>query len=329
MVRRLVVDPNDASMADMRRTTEGGASRSQPATALMLRLDGIDDVLADGFPDDAIHVLERCLAPLEELLADNGGRMAGFDGAAAIAAFEAGEDGVRRALRVALRASARIRRLNPYLLKHFGAQVSTAAGLGGGVLLEGKATTNSRAGQVLMGAAVRQARHACEHAARGQVLAPTALLDGQDLIYAEAPEGLVLVHDFAKSDVVYLVQTSFDRLEGQAGAFAEAFYDELFEIHPAAIPLFEHTDMQRQQKMLIDTLAIAVRGLDDFAKIEGAVRELGERHVDYGATLRDYKFVGQALLGTLGRFLGDSYTPEVELAWREVYSTLVRTMTST
>ena len=65
--------------------------------------------------------------------------------------LEPGEDGVRRALRVALRASARIRRLNPYLLKHFGVQVSTAAGLGAGMLLEGKATAGSSTGAGLPG----------------------------------------------------------------------------------------------------------------------------------------------------------------------------------
>jgi ferredoxin/hemoglobin-like flavoprotein/tRNA A-37 threonylcarbamoyl transferase component Bud32 len=326
-VQRMVIDPNDASLTDLRRTTEGGATRSQPATVLVLRLDGIDAVLADGFPDDAIHMLERCLAPLEELLADNGGRMVGFDGTAAISAFDSGLEGVRRALRVALRVSARIRRLNPYLLKHFGAQVSTAAGLGGGMLLEGKATTQARAGLVLMGAAVRDARRACDYAARGQVLARNELLGGQELVCAEAAGGLVSVLDFAKSDVVFLVQSSFDLLEGQANAFATAFYDHLFQLHPAAAPLFENTDMTRQKKMLMDTIALAVRGLDDFGKIAPAVRELGERHVDYGATMRDYKFVGQALLDTLAQFLGDAFTPEAELAWREIYSTLVRTMT--
>jgi ferredoxin/hemoglobin-like flavoprotein len=326
-VQRMVIDPNDASLTDLRRTTEGGATRSQPATVLVLRLDGIDAVLADGFPDDAIHMFERCLSPLEELLADNGGRMVGFDGTAAIAAFDAGHEGVRRALRVALRVSARIRRLNPYLLKHFGAQVSTAAGLGGGMLLEGKATTSARAGLVLMGAAVRDARTACDYAARGQVLARSELLSGQELVCAEASAGLQAVLDFAKSDVVFLVQSSFDQLEGQATAFATSFYDHLFELHPAAAPLFENTDMQRQKKMLMDTIALAVRGLDDFGKIAPAVRELGERHVDYGATMRDYKFVGQALLDTLAQYLGDAFTPEAELAWREIYSTLVRTMT--
>ncbi|HLT37165.1 MAG TPA: globin domain-containing protein, partial [Enhygromyxa sp.] len=274
------------------------------------------------------HVLERCMTPVEELLTDNGGRLIGFEGSSLIAAFEAGSDGVRRALRVGLRAVARIRRLNPLLLKHFGAQVETAAGLGSGILVDGTAISTSTRGQVLLGAAIRQARHACNLADNGQVLAHADLLADQELVTGSGPGQLRVVIDFAKSDVVYLVQSSFDRLDGKAQAFAEAFYNELFEIHPAAIPAFEHTDMVRQQKMLMDTLTLAIRGLDDFAKIEAAVRELGERHVDYGATLKDYKFVGQALLTTLERFLGDAFTPEAELAWREVYSTLVRTMTA-
>ncbi|HVI03498.1 MAG TPA: protein kinase, partial [Enhygromyxa sp.] len=253
-VRRLVIDSGDASLVDIRRTGEVGETRSQPATVLVLRLDGIDTVLADGFPDDAIHVVERCMTPLEELLADNGGRLVGFEGSSAIAAFEAGQDGVRRALRVALRAVARIRRLNPYLLKHFGAQVETAAGVSAGVLVEGTAISSTTRGQVLLGAAVRQARHACNLAGSGQVLASADLLDERELVTTEGPGALRVVIDFAKSDVVFLVQSSFDRLDGKAQQFAEAFYNELFEIHPGAIAAFEHTDMARQQKMLMDTL---------------------------------------------------------------------------
>jgi ferredoxin/hemoglobin-like flavoprotein/tRNA A-37 threonylcarbamoyl transferase component Bud32 len=327
MVRRLVIDSSEASLVDIRRTGEVAETRSQAATVLLIRLEGIDSVLADGFPDDAIHVLERCMTPVEELLGDNGGRLVGYEGSSLVAAFDAGSDGVRRALRVALRAVARIRRLNPQLLRHFGAQVETAAGLGAGTLVEGVAISNSVQGQVLLGAAVRQARQACNLARSGEVLARGELLGELELVTAAGPGAHRIIHDFAKSDVVFLVQSSFDRLDGKTSAFAEAFYNELFELHPAAVAAFEHTDMVRQRKMLMDTLALAIRGLDDFAKIEATVRELGERHVDYGATLRDYKFVGQALLNTLERFLGDAFTAEADLAWREVYSTLVRTMT--
>jgi serine/threonine protein kinase/ferredoxin/hemoglobin-like flavoprotein len=326
-VRRLVIDPSAASVVDIRRTADLADTKAQSATVLVVRFEDIDDVLADGFPDDAIHVLERCLAPLGELLADNGGRLVGFEGSNAIALFEDSHEGVRRALRVALRAVARIRRLNPLLLKHFGVQVGTAAGLGRGIVVEGVAGSATPQDKVLLGAGIRDARRSCDLATRGRVLAPAAMLPERDVQTTEGPEGLRVVLDFSKSDVVFLVQTSFDRLEGRAPAFAEAFYDRLFELHPDAITMFEHTDMVRQRRMLMDTLALAVRGLDDFDKIAGAVRDLGRRHVDYGVSLRDYKFVGRALIETLAEFLGDAFTPEAELAWREVYSALVRAMT--
>lgn len=340
MVRRLVSDPNEANMADMRRSTQSRVASSCSANVLALRLDGIDEVLAEGFPDDAVHVLERAIAPLQELVAINGGRLAGIEGTTVVAAFEPDLEGMRRAVRVALRTPARIRALNPYVIKHFGAQVGVTVGVGTGTLLE--ATTPEASAdpatrdRVLMGAAVRQAREACTLAHRGQVLAPVAAIEGLELelgaeLHAQIGAKSVTfveVLDFAKSDVVFLVQSSFDRLGGKAPAFAQDFYDDLFERHPAAIELFEHTDMARQQQMLMDTLALAVRGLDDFAAIEATVRELGQRHVDYGATLSDYKHVGGALLATLQRYLGEDFTPEVELAWREVYSTLVRTMTT-
>jgi serine/threonine protein kinase/hemoglobin-like flavoprotein len=328
VVRRLVVDSSDASVADIRRTASDDDTRSAPAVVVAMRFDGVDSVLADGFPDDAIHVFERCAASVGELVTLNGGRLVGVEGSSVIAAFPDGEDGIRRALRVALRVAARVRQLNPYLLRHFGAQVDTASGVGQGMLVEGVATAQNKQRSVLIGASVRRARRALQHAAGGEVVVDPALLANLDVVARPRVEGLVQVVDFAKSDVVFLVQSSFDRIGGEASSFARSFYEELFRIYPEAIPMFEHTDMERQRKMLMDTLGLAVRGLDDFGKIENAVRELGARHVDYGVRLKDYKYVGQALIGTLRSFLGDDFTPDAELAWREVYSSLVRTMVS-
>jgi serine/threonine protein kinase/hemoglobin-like flavoprotein/class 3 adenylate cyclase len=325
-VRRLVIDSSDASIVDIRRTANTGETKSQPATVLVMRLDGIDTVAADGFPDDTIHVFERCVGCIDELVTQNGGRLAGFEGPSVVAAFADGDDGRRRALRVALRAAARVRQLNPYLLRHFGVQVDTAAGLGTGMLVEGVASAQGQSRPVLVGSSVRAARRAVHLAGSGEVLVAPSLLTSLDVVTAPHGDDLVQVIDFAKSDVVYLVQTTFDRIGDQAPSFAQAFYDELFRTHPSAAPMFEHTDMERQRRMLTDTIGFAVRGLDDFAQVESAVRDLGLRHVDYGVSLTDYKFVGQALLGTLRRFLGEEFTPEVELAWREIYSTLVRTM---
>lgn len=50
------------------------------------------------------------------------------------------------------------------------------------------------------------------------------------------------------------------------------------------------------------------------------------RHVDYHVKEQDYETVGQALLWTLVQGLGETYSPEVEAAWTETYTTLAAAM---
>ena len=58
------------------------------------------------------------------------------------------------------------------------------------------------------------------------------------------------------------------------------------------------------------------------------VQSLGTRHVSYGVRDKDYDTVGQALLWTLRKGLGDAFTPDVEAAWSNVYATLASAMQS-
>jgi hemoglobin-like flavoprotein len=56
------------------------------------------------------------------------------------------------------------------------------------------------------------------------------------------------------------------------------------------------------------------------------VRDLGSRHTSYGVKDEHYDTVGAALLWTLGRGLGDAFTPETKEAWVVVYGVLATTM---
>ena len=73
-------------------------------------------------------------------------------------------------------------------------------------------------------------------------------------------------------------------------------------------------------------LAIAVNGLNRPQSIIGAVQDLGKRHVGYGVEDAHYDTVASALLYTLGAGLGDSWTPELQEAWTELYVDLATTM---
>src|SRR5262249_41552168 len=73
-------------------------------------------------------------------------------------------------------------------------------------------------------------------------------------------------------------------------------------------------------------IATAVGGLNHLDRIVPAVKALGARHSGYGVTAAHYAVVGEALLWTLERGLGEAFTPEVGAAWAKVYGVLAATM---
>jgi hemoglobin-like flavoprotein len=107
---------------------------------------------------------------------------------------------------------------------------------------------------------------------------------------------------------------------------ARLFYGRLFETDPSTRPLFAHSDMDRQGRMLMQTINIAVSSLDRLEQIRPAIEDLGRRHAGYGVTDAHYASVGGALLWTLGQGLGEAFTPEAEQAWAETYRTLASVM---
>ena len=75
-------------------------------------------------------------------------------------------------------------------------------------------------------------------------------------------------------------------------------------------------------------LGLAVNSLNRMEQLMPVVRSLGTRHVVYGVRDKDYDTVGQALLWTLRKGLGEAFTPDVEAAWSNVYATLASAMQS-
>ena len=122
-----------------------------------------------------------------------------------------------------------------------------------------------------------------------------------------------------------LVQTTFAQVAPIAETAAALFYNRLFDLDPALRPLFKG-DMQEQGRKLMQTLAVAVAGLDDLEALVPAVRALGKRHVGYGVRSEHYVTVADALIWTLATGLGDAFTPEVRDAWATVYWILADTM---
>ena len=124
-----------------------------------------------------------------------------------------------------------------------------------------------------------------------------------------------------------LVQATFAQVAPIAEVAAELFYGRLFEIDPALKPMFRG-DMKEQGRKLMQMLAFTVGSLDRLQDILPAIQQMGRRHAGYGVRDEHYDTVAGALLWTLGKGLGDGFTPEVESAWVSVYGVLASAMKS-
>ena len=107
---------------------------------------------------------------------------------------------------------------------------------------------------------------------------------------------------------------------------AEIFYGELFAIDPSLKAMFKG-DIGRQRRKLLAALALVVRSLHAPEKWYRARKSFGgKKHVDYGVEPAHYAYVGNALLRTLKKGLGEQFTPELRQAWIEAYSALAAIM---
>ena len=124
---------------------------------------------------------------------------------------------------------------------------------------------------------------------------------------------------------ISLVRSSFAQVEPIAEQAAAIFYDRLFELAPQVRALFKG-DMKEQGRKLMAMLRTITLKLDDLDTLVPAAQGLARRHVAYGAKPEHYAVVGQALLDTLAKGLGDAFTPEVREAWTTAYGLLSKVM---
>lgn len=124
---------------------------------------------------------------------------------------------------------------------------------------------------------------------------------------------------------IALVRSSWQQVLPIKDTAAQLFYGQLFELDPSLRGMFKG-DMVEQGRKLMAIINTAVNSLDNLAPILGAVEEMGRRHVAYGVTEAHYDAVGSALIWTLGKGLGEQFTPAVKDAWVETYTTLASVM---
>ena len=119
-------------------------------------------------------------------------------------------------------------------------------------------------------------------------------------------------------DQLKLVQQSFARVVPISGTAAELFYGRLFEVAPQLRAMFPE-DMSGQHMKLMAMLATVVNGLSDLPTILPAASARAKRHVDYRVGASHYPVVGEVLLWTLKKGLGEAWTSDLSAAWTAAY----------
>lgn len=124
---------------------------------------------------------------------------------------------------------------------------------------------------------------------------------------------------------IALVQQSFRIIDTKTEQIGDAFYTHLFTLNPNLRQLFD-TDMAGMKRKFLELLSTLIGDLEMSQRMQPAIVQLGQRHVDYGVHAEDYRTGGEALLAALAEVLGDQWTVEMADAWRSVYGHIEKTI---
>lgn len=122
-----------------------------------------------------------------------------------------------------------------------------------------------------------------------------------------------------------LIRQSAEKLAESNVAMTNAFYSHLFSDVPAVRPLFPD-DMFGQSQKLWQSIVMVVESADDLGGIQTALRQLGAKHVNYGADEDHYIIVSDVMLETISALMGDDWTADHHIAWQAALDAVCATM---
>eukprot|EP00980_Cylindrotheca_fusiformis_P006965 scaffold1469_cov119-Cylindrotheca_fusiformis.AAC.9 len=122
----------------------------------------------------------------------------------------------------------------------------------------------------------------------------------------------------------------------------DILFRRLFELNPDALGLFsfakkykagdealyEDKRFRKHASGVIDTVTAAVSLIEEgnMELLVSVLQDLGARHAKYDLVKVHYDMVGESLLYTLEKALGDAFTPQVKEAWVQVYGIITEQM---
>jgi hemoglobin-like flavoprotein len=122
------------------------------------------------------------------------------------------------------------------------------------------------------------------------------------------------------------LEESFDLVAPRGDTLVEDFYERLFATAPAVEPLFAGTDLRRQRAMLLAALILVRKSLRDPGALTARLRDLGARHVAYGAQPAHYPVVAEVLIASMAAVAGEAWSPRYERAWADALDVIAAAM---
>ena len=122
------------------------------------------------------------------------------------------------------------------------------------------------------------------------------------------------------------LETSFDLVAPRGDELMDSFYRRLFAAAPGVRPRFAGTDLRRQKTMLLGALVLLRKSLRNLDPVVPKLRELGARHVAYGAEPEHYPVVGRVLIASMAEIAGEAWRPRYARAWAAAFDVVAGAM---
>ena len=141
----------------------------------------------------------------------------------------------------------------------------------------------------------------------------------------------------ARQSWLLIVEDSSAEFQSQKGIiqasscvswFYDMFYERLFDVAVATKPLFKN-NMQVQGKALVKMISAALGLLNEAVQLTEALQGLARAHAAKGVESSQYGIVGECLLWTLSRVLGEAFTDEVKTSWLKIYCFMLKVILPT
>lgn len=127
-------------------------------------------------------------------------------------------------------------------------------------------------------------------------------------------------------DTKALIERNLELVTQNAPDLIARFYGTLFARNPQLASLFGRRSAEAQQRMLLQAIVAVVDHLEDGAWLDGTLRALGRKHVEYGVSEEMYPLVASALIDSLRDASGEHWDEPTQLAWAGALSFIAQTM---